>query len=78
MPEEERPYYGTSEWKNPLMQVAGSMKKISTGDKIIEHHGIINIYTSDPITEEWFEYEIKFTDGKVADVKRIYREHGNG
>ena len=77
VPEEERPFYGSPEWdENPLLQICGAMKAISTGDEIIEHHGIVNIYTSDPVTKEWFEYEIKFTDGKVSDVKRIYREFG--
>jgi len=74
--EKDRPYYGKPEWdKNPLMQVAGSMKTIPLGDEIIEHHGVINIYTIGP-KNDWFEYDIKFTDGKVTDVKRINKELG--
>lgn len=77
VPEEERPYYGKPEWKNPLMQVCGAMKAVPQGDEIIEHHGIINIYTIDHAGGGvWFEYEIKFTNGKVENVKRIYREFG--
>jgi len=76
VPEEERPYWGKPEWKkNPLMQVCGSMKTIPLGDETIEHHGIINIYTTAG-KGEWIEYDIKFTDGKVSDVNRIYREFG--
>lgn len=76
VPEEERPYYGKPEWeKHPLMQICGSMKSIPLEDEIIDYHGAINIYSIDS-KDEWFEYEIKFTDGKVTDVKRIYREFG--
>jgi hypothetical protein len=77
VPDKDRPFYGTPEWDmNPLMQICGAMRAISLGDEVKNHHGVINIYTSDPVTEEWFEYEIKFTDGKVAGVKRIFREFG--
>lgn len=75
VPDKERPYYGKPEWdKNPLFQMIGSMKSIPEGDEVKEYHGIINIYTD--IDGEWFEYEIKFTDGKVSGIKRIYREFG--
>jgi hypothetical protein len=50
------------------------MKTIPLGDEVIDYHGVINIYTM--VGETWYEYEFKFTDGKVADVKRIYREFG--
>lgn len=72
--EKDRPYYGKPEWdKNPLLQVAGSMKTIPMGDEVMDYHGIINIYTIGP-EDEWFDYEIKFTDGKVTEVKRINKE----
>ena len=77
VPEEERPYWGKPEWKkNPLMQVCGSMRVASVKDEELDFHGIINIYTE--FQGEWFEYEIKFTDGVVVDAKRIYREFGDG
>lgn len=73
LPEEERPYYGKPEWdKDPLFQIMGCMKRVPIGDKIIEHHGVISISGD----YGRFEYEIKFTDGKVAGIKRIYREFG--
>jgi len=72
--EKDRPYYGTPEWKNPFMQICGSIRAVPRGDKVINYNGTINIYTD--LNNEWFEYEIKFTDGKVTDVKRIYREFG--
>ncbi len=75
VPEEERPYWGKPEWeKNPFLQLAGSMKSIPLGDEVIDYHGVINIYTM--VGKTWYEYEFKFTDGKVADVKRINKEFG--
>jgi len=70
VPEEERPYWGKPEWKNnPLLQVAGSMKTIPLGDEVMDYHGTLNIYTM--VGDTWYEYEFKFTDGKVVNVKRI-------
>lgn len=75
VPEEERPYWGKPEWKkNPLMQVCGSMKSIPLGDEVMDYHGVVNIYTLS--NEEWFEYNIEFTNGKVTNVERLYREFG--
>ena len=74
--EKDRPYYGKPEWKkNPLFRVIGSMKGKSLGDKEIKHHGYINIYTM--VGNDWWEYDIKFTDGKVTDVERIIRDESN-
>lgn len=68
--EKDRPYYGKPEWdSNPFLQLTGSMKVIHLGDETMDYHGIINIYTM--VGDTWYEYEFKFTDGKVADVKRI-------
>ena len=70
VPEEERPYYGKPGWnKNPLLQLAGCMKSIPMGDEVIEYHGILNMYTS--VNDEWIEFNIKFTDGKVSNVEHI-------
>jgi len=73
--EKDRPYYGKPEWKNPLLQIAGSMKAVPVGDEIVDFHGFVDIYTNGA-NNEWIEYKIKFTDGKISDVKRIYREFG--
>ena len=74
--EKDRPYYGTPDWdENPIFKMIGSIKSTPVGDEAIDHHGYINIY--DYATGSggvWFEYDIKFTDGKVTDVKRINRE----
>jgi hypothetical protein len=76
VPEEERPYYGKPEWEKPIFRIFGCLKSTPIGDKEIPYHGYINIYTTcsffsgDPYAE-WFEYEIKFTDGKVESVERL-------
>jgi len=72
--EEDRPYYGKHEWdKGGLYKMAGCMNSIPEGDEVIEHHGIIYIYTHTD-DHDWVEYEIKFTDGKVVDAKRIHED----
>jgi len=74
VPEEERPYYGTPEWdKNPIYHWMGSMKSKFIKDVKVNHHGIIHIYTIIK-DNEWWEYEIKFIDGKVTNVKRINKD----
>jgi hypothetical protein len=75
VPEEERPFYGKPEWEHPFGQICGMLRAIPLGDEEVEYHGVIRIYTI-ATNKEWFEYEIKFTDGKVENIKRIYREFG--
>lgn len=71
VPEKERPYYGKSEWnKNPLFQMIGSLKRTDEEVVDIEFHGILNMYTH--VNGMWYEYNIKFTDGNVVEIKRIY------
>lgn len=74
VPEEKRPYYGKPEWKNPINQIMGSMKSVPVGDEVVDFHGILNVYVL--VAEIWYEYDFEFTNGKVTDVKRIYREFG--
>lgn len=77
VPEEERPYYGKPEWDKPLHQVFGSIKTVPVGDVEIPFHGDVYFYTSrgEAQTEsfEWFEYQARFTDGKLQWVKRVER-----
>lgn len=73
VPEEERPYYGTPEWDEKLFRLVGSMKSKFIKDVKVNCHGIIFIYTIAK-NREWWEYEVKFTDGKVKSVKRINEE----
>ena len=34
------------------------------------HHGVLNFYDSDETTDEWFEYDAKFTDGQLVSIER--------
>lgn len=76
VPEEERPYYGKPEWEKPLFRMMGCLKARHVADVDTHHHGYIHVYTianffdNDP-RGEWFEYKIKFTNGKVESVERI-------
>lgn len=70
VPEEERRYYGTPEWEeDTIYQSLGSIRSIPVADIDVQHHGVIRFYTSKG--GEWFEYEAKFTDGQVVEIKRI-------
>lgn len=79
VPEKERPYYGKPEWdKNPLLQVCGMLRPINEEDVEMDYHGHINMHASvgNTVSGTWFEYNVKFTDGVVESVERIYREFG--
>lgn len=70
VPEKERKYHGTPKWEeNPIYQLMGSMRSIPVANIDVQHHGVIRFYTSK--VDGWFEYEAKFTDGQVIDIKRI-------
>ena len=76
--EKDRPYYGKPEWEeNGIYRMMGCMNSVPVGDEVLDYHGILNIYS---ITDkkEWIEYNIKFTDGKVVDAKREYKEPASG
>lgn len=76
VPEEKRPLYGTSQWEHPLGQLCGMLRVIPVSDDELAYAGVIRMYTTDA-DKEWFEYEVKFIDGEVVDVKRIYKEFGD-
>jgi len=35
----------------------------------IKYHGLLNFYTE--VHGTWYEFEAKFTDGKMVDIKRV-------
>jgi hypothetical protein len=73
VPEEERPYYGKPEWEtNPIVSIFGSLKRVNTKEEQIDFHGWMEIHTIDK-DNNWLAYEIKFTDGKVVEVKDVRR-----
>lgn len=74
VPEEEREYYGKPEWdKGGLFQMMGCLRSVPTGDVTVNYHGFINMYGFDA-DDNWLEYELKFTDGKVVKVKQVSKE----
>jgi hypothetical protein len=73
VPEKERPYYGTQEWEdNPICHIFGSIKKIYTGNKVIDYHGKVHFYTI--VDDELVEYEAVFTHGKVEYIIEVKEE----
>jgi hypothetical protein len=76
VPEKERPYYGTPEWdEKPFVRSFGCIRTIPVGDVEIPFHGDITFYTylGDVNTDdyEWYEYEVRFTEGILTKIKRI-------
>jgi hypothetical protein len=70
--EKDRPYYGKPEWdSNPIFRIFGSLSSKFLGDIDTDYHGKIRIYTSSDNSKTWYEYELKFTDGTIVDVRRI-------
>jgi hypothetical protein len=54
--------------------IGGHMKIIKSWEDKVDFHGTIDIYTdikTDKDEREWYEYRMKFTDGKVVDVTRV-------
>ena len=78
VPEEERTYYGKPEWEKPFYRMIGCLKTVPTGDVEVPYHGDVYFHTcrGEPQTEsfEWFEYQARFTDGKLQWIKRVGRE----
>lgn len=73
LPEEERPYYGKKEWDgSPLLQMAGAFKMIPMEDIDMEYHGDIYIYEF--IDGKWVEFKVRFTEGSVSKINRIFEE----
>jgi len=78
VPEEERPYYGKEEWdKNPLFQLIGSLKRKTFGWKDLNYHGMFRFYTLYELgsdNRKWYEFEAKFTDGNLTELKPVEEE----
>lgn len=82
VPEEERPYWGKTEWVNPLFQMIGSVRSIPVADIDYQYHGHLRFYTSTGDINKsnftWYEYEAAFTNGALVEIKRVRGRHGNG
>jgi len=70
--EKDRPYYGKPEWDSkPIFRIFGCLKSKFLGDIDTKYHGMLRMYTLSKNSETWYEYELKFTDGTLVDVRRI-------
>ena len=75
VPENERPNYGKPEWEHGgIGQLMGSLHKVPLGDVEIPYDGDLEIHTSTGSHEKgdyrWYEYIIRFEDGRVSWIKR--------
>ena len=62
---EDRPFPDDDGIKGLFGSVRRSNEKMET----IPHHGYVRFYSS--INHEWYEFNAKFTDGKLVEIKRI-------
>lgn len=89
VPEEERPYYGTNDWDDPLFRMIGSMRSVPVADIDMHEHGTIRFYIlirKDGIDPLWaknpadgvevtkYEYEAKFMNGNLVEIKRLLKD----
>jgi len=72
VPEEQRPCYP---FKDDSEHIIGMYRKKIEGWKDTNYHGWINFY--EVLDREWFEYDAKFTDGKLEEIRRKERDTEN-
>ena len=65
VPKEERPHQND----DGVLGLAGSLKRTNVRLETIPHHGYVNFYYF--IANKWYEFNAKFTDGKLIEIKRI-------
>lgn len=67
VPEEERPFYGTPDWEQPIFKMFGCVRSINYGDRFMyDFSGEVRFYTS--IGNYWYEYIAWFRDGLLKDL----------
>jgi hypothetical protein len=65
VPKEERPHPNDDGIKG----LFGSVRRSNESLETIPHHGYVRFYSS--INREWYEFNAKFTDGKLVEIKRV-------
>lgn len=63
VPKEERPHPN----EDGLLGLLGSMRRVNQRLEKIEYHGYIEFYSN--INKDWYEFNAKFTDGKLVSIK---------
>ena len=69
VPKEERPYLDD----DGIAGLVGSLRRGNIKLETIPHHGYVNFYTS--ISKKWYEFNAKFTDGKLVEIKEEKRKN---
>lgn len=78
VPIEDRPAIKEKNYDNPQEEASeldkswGSLRKVKQRYDKYEYHGLINFYTS--IDGIKYEYEAKYTDGKLEEVQKVKPE----
>ena len=77
VPKEERPHPDD----DGVLGLAGSLERTNVRLETIPHHGYVNFYTfisnseSTPPSNKWYEFNAKFTDGKLVEIKEEKRKN---
>jgi hypothetical protein len=69
VPKEERPHPDD----DGVLGLSGSLERTNVRLETIPHHGYVNFYTS--ISKKWYEFNAKFTDGKLVEIKEEKRKN---
>lgn len=67
VPKEERPHPDD----DGIAGLVGSLRRSNERLETIPHHGYVRFYTS--ISGKWYEFNAKFTDGKLVEIKEEKR-----
>lgn len=73
VPEEDRPMYDEEQggFESELHAAAGMFSESVEGWTDTGYHGVVEIHAS--VDDEFFSYDLKFTDGVLVDVTRNER-----
>ena len=63
VPKEERPHPDDE----GILGMMGSIKRVNERLEVIPMHGYVNFYSN--IGEDWYEFNAKFTDGKLESIE---------
>lgn len=87
VPKEERPFPDADPEEEPFKALMGSVNRVNDGWEEKDFHGVMNFCTIiyeeapedyDPLEDEreneFYDYEAKFTDGELEEIRRVSRE----
>lgn len=74
VPEEERPYYGTERWAEPLFQLTGGFRRVHDGWSERVYTGVIRFGAS--VEGEYMSYRATFSDGRLVAIRQVTDDDG--